>query len=336
MFLLSLCLVFSPRTFAGRHSSGFVTLRLESHRVNTFDSRPHQSWNANRGSESAEKKSNLDPSRLPNHVVQSLDLAPVVRALANHAGTRRGREAILGWIGEEQTAARLPPSVSEAVSAKRRRVTGSYPKNIRHTDAKISQSRLSLAPIATSAEQARIEYELVEQATLALEGSNGLVFPPLYGATSSPWDIGMVPDTDDDEWLKLSSDEWALEHIVQADQVIQTLLRVHQWGNLTETHAWTPGLSGIVQTISAVELQLVHNEIRGSVEVVRVRSIVDPHGRSVCFAITIVFVPEGLSKFTTLLSSADVQVSIERGAVPNIEGTSRDRTRVTNEHREGH
>ena len=118
VFLLSLCLVFSPLTFAGRHSSGFVTLRLESHRVNTFDSRPHQSWNANRGSESAEKKSNLDPSRLPNHVVQSLDLAPVVRALANHAGTRRGREAILGWIVEEQTAARLLPSVSEAVSAK--------------------------------------------------------------------------------------------------------------------------------------------------------------------------------------------------------------------------
>ena len=290
MILLSLCLAFSPRAFARRYSSGFVTLGIDSHRVNTFGSRLHQTLNAHRRTESVEKESNLDPSRLPNHVVQSLDLAPIVRALASHAGTRRGREAILGWIDEEQTAARLPSPVSETVSAKRRRVTGANPKNKRHTEAKISQSRLSLAPIAASAEQARREYKLVEEATLSLEGSNGLVFPPLYGATSSPWDIDTVPDTDDDEWLKLPSEEWTLEHILQADQVIQTLLRVHEWGNLTETHTWTPGLSGIAQTISAAELQLAHHEIRGSVEVTRIRSIFDLNGRpvsSACICISI-------------------------------------------------
>ena len=286
VILLSLCLVFSPRTSARCHSSGFVTLRLDSHRVKTFVSPPYQSFNAHRGTDSVKKELDLDRSRLPNHVVHSLDLALVVRTLARHAGTRRGREAILGLIGEEHTAARLAPPVSETVSAKRRRVTGAHPKNKRYKDAEIAQSRLSLAPIAASAEQARREYELVKQATLALEGKNGLVFPPLYGATSSPLDIDTVPDTDDDEWLKLSLEEWTLEHILQADQVIQTLLRVYEWGNLTETNTWAPGLAGIAQTISAAELQLAHHEIRGSVEVIRLRSIFDLNMRSVCSALT--------------------------------------------------
>jgi hypothetical protein len=187
----------------------------------------------------------------------------------------------LGLIGEEQTAARLPPTESKAVSSQRRRVTGAFPKNKRHKDAEILLARLSLAPVASSAEHARTEYELVEQAMLALEGINGLVSPPLYGATSSPWDTDTIPNTDDDEWLKLSSEEWTLEHILQADQVIQTLLKVHEWGSRTEMRMWTPGLSCIARTISAVELGLAHNEITRSVEIVRVRSIVDPNGRSV-------------------------------------------------------
>jgi hypothetical protein len=283
VILLFLCLAFSPTSFARHHYSGFVTLgtRLNSHRVNIFGSRPYRGLNGSTGSESAEKESNLDPSRLPHNLVQSLDLAPIVRALADHTGTRRGREATLGLIGEEKTAARPPPSESKAVSSQRRRVTGAYPKNIRHKDAEISQARVSLAPIAASAEHARSEYELVEQAMLALEGSNGLVSPPLYGAASSPWDTDTVPNTDDDEWLKLSSEEWTLEHILQADQVIQTLLQVHEWGNQTETRKWTPGLSCIAHTISAAELHLAHNETRGSVEIRRIRSIVDPNGRSV-------------------------------------------------------
>jgi hypothetical protein len=191
----------------------------------------------------------------------------------------------LGLIGEEQRAARLPPSESKAAfSSQRRRVTGgAHPKSQRYyKDAKISLARLSLAPIAASAEHTRTEYELVEQAMLALEGTNdGLAPPPLYGATSSPWDTDTTPNTDDDEWLTLSSEEWTLENILQADQVIQTLLQVHEWGNRTETRMWTPGLSRIAHTISALELHLAHNEIRGSVKIVRVRSIFDPNGRSV-------------------------------------------------------
>jgi hypothetical protein len=255
--------------------------RLNQLSVNFVGSLLSRSWNAGSGSESAEKESNVDPSRLPHHLVESLDLAPIVRSLADHTGTRRGREAILGLIGEEQTAARLPPTELKAVSSQRRRVTGAFPKNKRHKDAEILLARLSLAPVASSAEHARTEYELVEQAMLALEGINGLVSPPLYGATSSPWDTDTIPNTDDDEWLKLSSDEWTLEHILQADQVIQTLLKVHEWGSRTEMRMWTPGLSCIARTISAVELGLAHNEITRSVEIVRVRSIVDPNGRSV-------------------------------------------------------
>lgn len=232
----------------------------------------------------ASKRNEADPSRLSVQLIDSLDLRPLVRALADHTGTRRGREAILGLIGEENAGARLRmPSESEQLaSAKRRRAAGGYSRINGHKHGGILQSRQSLAPIAASANDARREYELVEQGSLALGGTNGLQYPPLYGASSSPFDTDNVADTDHDEWLELSSEEWTLEHILHADQVVQTLLRVHEWGCLTQTKTWVPGLSEIAQTISKEELQRVQDEIAGSVEIVRIRTIADSRGRSVC------------------------------------------------------
>lgn len=221
---------------------------------------------------------------------------------------------------------------SKVLTSQRRRITDAHPKNKRHKDAEISLARLSLAPIASSAEHARSEYELVEQAMLALEGTNGLISPPLYGATSSPWDTDTIPNTDYDEWLKLLPDEWTLEHILQADQVIQTLLRVHKWGNRTETCKWAPALSRIARTISAVELDLALSEITRSVEIVRVRSIVDPNGRSVRdgYILHALSFYEACPKLMNLLFLADFQISVERGAIPGTKVASRDRRRAAN------
>lgn len=214
-------------------------------------------------------------SRIPESLVQSLDLAPVIRELSKHAGTRRGREAVLGLIGEERNAQR-PSVVSEStdyVSSKRQRVTRNAQAKTKH-DTNLSLARASIAPIAASPEQARMEYELVEQATLALEGKNGVTVPPLYGATASPMDTETIADTDDDEWLVLSVDDWTLEHVLQADQVVQTLLRVHEWGSSTETHTWTPGLSEIAQAIPETSLRAIYQEIQGVVEIVTKQSFI--------------------------------------------------------------
>lgn len=275
VLLISLCVLSSLESLAARQCQpGFVAPGLSNHPfqgTGVFRSRSQRGGlNVQIDAAGVEQ----DATRLPERLVQSLDLAPVIRALSSHAGTRRGREAILGLISEERDAER-PTIVSESeehVSSKRQRVIReTLAKSNRETE--LSLARQSLAPVATSVEQARKEYELMEQATLALEGSsNGLTVPPLYGAASSPMDTDTVADTDHDEWLKLSLEDWTLEHILQADQVIQTLLRVHEWGSLSETQTWIPALSETARTIPKAELHPVHQEILGTVEIVTKRS----------------------------------------------------------------
>jgi len=276
LLLLSCFLLCPDETFARESIPGFI-IQGQSHHPFTR-SLIHSRFQRHVSARAAGASSNaLDSSRIPERLVQSLDLAPVIRALSKHAGTRRGREAILGLVGEEQNAERPAIIISEStehyMSSKRQRVTReTQARTQRGTE--LSIARQSLVPIAMSAEEARKEYELVEQATLALEENYGLTVPPLYGATSSPWDTDTIADTDHDEWLTLSFEDWTLEHVLQADQVIQTLLRVREWGGLSETQTWILSLSEIAQTIPRKELLPVHQEIQGAVEIVTKRSFV--------------------------------------------------------------
>jgi hypothetical protein len=157
----------------------------------------------------------------------------------------------------------------------------------RHTQAqhRNSRSRIpQIAPIATSSEEARQEYEVVEEAYLALQPDTtyNLTFPPLYGAESGPWDTTIIANTDDDEWLTLGADAWTLEHILQAEQVIDMLIKVKEWAMREESTTWMPSLAQLALLIDEDNLlPSLRDEISGIVEIVRVRSLTDPSGKSV-------------------------------------------------------
>jgi hypothetical protein len=124
----------------------------------------------------------------------------------------------------------------------------------------------------------------VEEAYLALQPDTtyNLAFPPLYGAESGPWDTTTIANTDDDEWLTLDADAWTLEHILQAEQVIDMLIKVKEWAMREESTTWMPSLAQLALLIDEDNLlPSLRDEISGTVEIVRVRSLTDPNGKSV-------------------------------------------------------
>jgi hypothetical protein len=227
----------------------------------------------------------------PGHLIRSLDLVPLMYGVAGHAGTRRGYQAILSLVKKDQETMNnnLLSNSLGALSRRKRAALATTDTSISQMSNQRSRhrkdrSRIKLTPIATSAEEARLEYELVEEATLALDDKQyNLAFPPLYGAESSPWDTSTIADTDNDEWLSLAADAWSLEHIIQAEQVIDTLINVKDWATLEDTtKTWMPRLSQIGLVVDEGGLlPSVLNDISGTVEIIRVRSLTDPTGKSV-------------------------------------------------------
>ena len=122
-----------------------------------------------------------------------------------------------------------------------------------------------------------------EEALLALgDNAYNLTYPPIYAMGSSPIDGETVIHTDDDEWLYMPADSWTLENLVQAEQIIRRLINVKEWADLDETQIWMPGLSDIGRQIDQDnELPNLYSEIDGVVDIVRVRTLNDPAGKSV-------------------------------------------------------
>jgi hypothetical protein len=211
--------------------------------------------------------------------ISRLDLIPLLRGISDHAGTRRGRQAILALVGQDTD---YLTKISTNIPARRRRVMQQY--NNKRQDARKRHSEILW--IATSADEARREYELVEQAMLALDDDAqcddiaDLTYPPLYAVGSSPSDTSTCPDSDDDDWMWLPLEELSLEHVLQAEQVLITLLQVKQWAQQTDVTTWLPGLSAIGRCIPHENLLPVLNHIGKAVEISRVRSATDPDGRS--------------------------------------------------------
>ena len=210
-------------------------------------------------------------------LIQCLDLIPLVHGVAAHAATRRGRQAILSLVGNDESKF-LCTSSDGKTSSRARRV--SDPVLYRQSE-QVSLRNAQLAPLATSARQAREQYELVEQAVLALDGYNGISYPPIYGANSSPFDTKTTADTDHDDWMYLPGDQLSLEHVLQAEQVVHMLLQVKEWSCQIETETWIPSLCHFVKAIDDEVLIPIQKELDGAVEIVRVKSLTDPNGRSV-------------------------------------------------------
>jgi DNA mismatch repair protein MutS2 len=228
-------------------------------------------------------------------LVESLDLIPLLQKVAAHCGTRRGRQALLSLVDQDDDSYSSKQSFRttlqlQLVSSKKRRVVMEQSKSKR---AAGTGTPFRVFP-CTSASQARAEYDLIDQATLALQGMGGhntnsntltnttLTFPPLYSADSNPWDTHTIPTTDDDDWLSLPIEEWTLEHILQAELVTKMLTNVLDWAEQDEIQTWMPLLSDIGRRMDREVLEAVQEEISGAVQVARVmvRSLSDPAGRS--------------------------------------------------------
>lgn len=226
----------------------------------------------------------LPSNRLPDSLIRALDLTPLLERVADHAGTKRGREAFLTLVKDNNK--KVPTAFSKTNSlSKRDRLIQSAKSTKSHVTTSRSDYLGSkrLSPIASSAVEARKEYELVEEAMLALSDETyNLTYPPLYAVGSSPVDVENVEITDDDEWLNIQADSWTLENLLQAEQIIRKLIKVKEWALLDETQTWMPGLSKIgCQIDESNDLPILYSEIEGVVGIVRVRTLDDPTGKSV-------------------------------------------------------
>eukprot|EP00977_Amphora_coffeiformis_P018004 scaffold6073_cov169-Amphora_coffeaeformis.AAC.3 len=151
--------------------------------------------------------------------------------------------------------------------------------------------------VAVNVEEARYAYELLEQAQFVLQppsnDDDGIAvqLPPFYGTIGPPCGddstttrVATAPsnvdDTDDDEWLELSTLEWTLQDILKAEKITERLLQVHAWGNDTAVSTWTPSLAQMAKQIKVEPLQRVLREITGAIEIVRVKTVMDPTGKS--------------------------------------------------------
>jgi len=247
----------------------------------------------NLGDNGREPKGGTGKPFLTRDLSESLDLVPFVEKLAAHAGTHRCRRAILSLVAQQErySGKRRTGQASKELLSKRRRfmvdlMTADVGGNLstRQTNAPSPAKRAPVfqVAIAASPEEARREYERVEQALLALQGNiDNVTFPPHYGYESGPFDVETAVDTDDDEWLDFASPtEYTLEHILQAEQVASTLLGVHEWAASENSRTWMPLLSDIGTRIDDDSLLSLLEKLRNSVEIVRVRSLTDPGARA--------------------------------------------------------
>jgi hypothetical protein len=215
---------------------------------------------------------------LPDHLIKTLDLAPLLQRVSSHAGTRRGREALLSLVNEDRLSTTTIPK-AKTFSRRERAMLSSTPQQGPGSRLSRAVASKNLAPIAMSAVEARNEYELVEEALTALMNDT---YPPYYAVDSSPWDTETLVHTDDDEWLDMPAETWTLENLIQAEQVIRTLTSVKEWASQTEAQTWLPGLSEIGRRIDDGEnLPILYTEISGAVEIIRVRTVTDPDAKSV-------------------------------------------------------
>lgn len=189
----------------------------------------------------------------PESLVRTLDLLPILERVGDHCGTRRGR---LGLIRH----AKLDSASSFRRGARRWSNFGGQQVD----DAVLSN-------IAGSAAEATKSWRLVEAAAHLIQQEED--WPPLY--PDGPLDASQTVWTDDDDWLQHSSiEDFTLEDIWQAEQVIRRLQRVDGW---IQSH---PVFANPQFPIDREALDKTMESIGGAVVVSKVRSLADITGSS--------------------------------------------------------
>ncbi|GKY99346.1 hypothetical protein MPSEU_000889600 [Mayamaea pseudoterrestris] len=235
---------------------------------------------------SAPKSSMLDDQiktslYLSPDIIDALDLDALMQRIASHAGTKRGRQAILSTIsnvakgvGQQSTATASSRRLSASPSSRRKAW-------LTHNEVARDNNRREqfTMPVAASAQEARCLYDLLEQAMFGLQGTNNATAPPLYATDS--YDDSTIDDTDDDEWLEYTNvDEFTLEDIIKAEQVVKRLLGVSVWARQESTLQWMPLLADIALRMDHESLQALYETLHDAVEIVRVRSVLDVTAKS--------------------------------------------------------
>ena len=232
---------------------------------------------------------------LSERLIEALDLEPLMVALARHAGTRLGRDSILSLVNKGNVKKTVMGS--NPVSARKTALTRIGISNVADTnggagtgsDGRSVKEMRQIAKIAKDLEEARQEWDLVEEAVFVLNASeNGkrtTRYPPIYAEDSSPWDVDLDVDTDDEDWLFRST--LKLEDVLQADQVVNRLSKTYRWAMDDALSSVAPGLAGIGCEIEGQSLSELYEEIAGVVIIVRGGpSFNDPSGSKVCSSIT--------------------------------------------------
>ncbi len=224
-------------------------------------------------------------------LAQSLDIIPLLERVASYTGTKRGRDALLSLVDVGSDRPRQRRKLRN--TSKRKAMMPSSQWNASFKNAANNNDghrhNTYIVKISQSVAECRHEWNLIREATKILSQNRlGLSsLPPIYPKDSSPWDVNYQVDTDDDEWLiEASSTGWAtplqLEQVLQADQVIDRILKTHAWSNEENMVCEAPSISEICCEIDTKTLVKVHEEINGSVLILKGRSSYnDPSGNKV-------------------------------------------------------
>ncbi|KAL3809593.1 hypothetical protein ACHAXA_005809 [Cyclostephanos tholiformis] len=228
------------------------------------------------------------PSVVPSHLAETLDLAPLMERVSRHARTKRGRMAITGSVGRTTAATTTDARMSRFKNRRgwRRRRDRLYDASSRGGRERSGHDEECgigrIVSVASSAEVARSEYELVREATDLLldrpparvggghrSSSSSVGIPDVEMTSSLPpmFDLfdgeGVIEDDDDDDddWLDLILgpvppgvdvyDEIDLRTILQAEQVTKLLLDTREWAESDGIRWRVPGLAGVARTIVA-------------------------------------------------------------------------------------
>ena len=250
----------------------------------------------------------------------ALDLVPVVDMVASYCGTYRGQQALYQLVGQDDATVRMRTTESRRAlsgmsrtSRRRQLYDTSSPtsvasveddnddaallmneKPIRTTYAtEISTSGIDICPIASSAHEVTDMYRFVVEATRYLEEFNDESnihqrFPPIYPmeATNGPFDMvhrrNKVTSDDDDflQFTTVNDDQWNLEHVLQADQVMAKLISLYDWSVRSKDESVVKSLVVGHNGIDIDRLTKVWSIIHETVEIVRVRTLTDAWGQT--------------------------------------------------------
>ena len=257
--------------------------------------------NINERNKEAKNQSRSMMTSISEKLNQALDIRPILEGVARYTGTKRGHDAILSLLEDDDPISSKEFSTSRSIynTPKRKATISSIVPNTKNTKNTIKATRQNhdnnnyryIIKISQSIHECRHEWKLIQEAMNILKQTkciqNDIALPPIYPQDSSLWNTNDKVDTDDDEWLEeiiygrgWNTNDLELENILQADQLVNRILKTYEWCKVVKDFA--PMISKIGERIDHDKLMELDKEIKGSVIIVKgQRSYQDPSGTKV-------------------------------------------------------